>query len=62
MKTEITKRAGKGSKPLLPRKSALFSLAKNPARRTAVDYAKATPDVVRSGPNIVERSRGRHAS
>ena len=64
MKTEITKHAGKGSQQeLLPSKHALFRLSGgDPARRTANDYAKAGPDVVRNGPNIVERSRGTHAS
>lgn len=60
MKTKITKQAGKGSQQeLLPSKHALFQLSGgDPARRTAGDYAKATPNVVRSGPSIVERSRG----
>lgn len=54
MKVEITNHAGKGSQNFLPSKSAVNQLVKDP-RSSAVDYAKAGPDVVRNGPSIVER-------
>lgn len=52
MKAEITHHAGKGSQEtFLPRKKAVNALVRAPS--TSInDYAKATPNVVRNGPNV----------
>ncbi len=52
MKADITHHVGKGSKQeILPSRSALSQLVRSP-QRTVNDYAKATPNVVQSGPGI----------
>ena len=52
MKADITHHAGKGSKQeLLPSRTALSKLVRGP-QTTVNDYAKATPSVVQTGPNI----------
>lgn len=52
MKPSITHHAGKGSRSeILPSRSALSKLVRDP-QATINDYAKATPNVVQSGPNI----------
>lgn len=52
MKDDITHHAGKGSKSeILPSRSALSKLVRGP-QTTINDYAKATPNVVQSGPDI----------
>lgn len=64
MKTDVTHHAGKGSQQdFLPSKHALFQLSGgDPAQHSVGNYAKAAPNVVQSGPNIVERSRDGSAS
>lgn len=64
MKTDTIEHVGKGSQQeFLPNKHALFRLSGgDPAQRSVSNYAKAAPSVVRSGPSIVERSRGTNAS
>lgn len=54
MKADITHHVGKGSQQeLLPNRSALSKLVRGPAQQQSVnDYAKATPNVVQSGPSI----------
>jgi hypothetical protein len=51
MKIDITHHAGKGSRPILPSKSAVDQLVK-PGGSSVTKYAKAAPNVVQSGPNI----------
>jgi hypothetical protein len=52
MTTDITHHKGKGSKQeILPSRSALSKLVRGP-QTTINDYAKATPNVVQSGPNV----------
>ena len=52
MKADITHHAGKGSRSeILPSRSALSKLVRGP-QTTINDYAKATPNVVQSGPDI----------
>jgi hypothetical protein len=52
VKADITHHAGKGSQSeILPSRSALSKLVRGP-QTTINDYAKATPNVVQSGPDI----------
>jgi hypothetical protein len=52
MNTPITHHKGKGSsQEILPSRSALSKLVRGP-QTTINDYAKASPNVVQSGPNI----------
>lgn len=53
MKVNITTHAGKGSRPILPSKSAVNKLVRE--RSSVTQYAKAGPNVVQTGPSIVER-------
>jgi hypothetical protein len=53
VKADITHHAGKGSRQeLLPNRSALSTLVRGPQPASMNDYAKATPNVVQSGPGV----------
>lgn len=53
MKTPMIVHAGKGSRPILPSKSAVNQLVQE--QPSVVDYAGAGPNVVQNGPSIVGR-------
>jgi hypothetical protein len=57
VKADITHHAGKGSQQeILPSRTALSKLVRGP-QTTVNDYAKATPNVVQSGPSINDMER-----
>lgn len=47
---KLTKHAGKGSQRILPGRGALNDLVKS--RSSVLNYAKATPNVVRAGSSM----------
>lgn len=60
MKIKVTEHAGKGSRSeILPSKHALFQLSGgDPAQRTLGNYAKATPNILQTGPDFLGVQRG----